>query len=97
MLNKFSDTRILAKMAFISYKEMVFAKFLWGNVLLGGKLEIDVKNSNFDIFNSALYMKSVSMPLRTNCLYCLVCLLVFFVYLFCFCFLFYLVEVLSAF
>ena len=30
---------------------------------LEGKLQIDAKNSNFEIFESALYMKSVSMPL----------------------------------
>ena len=42
---------------------MISAKFLWGNVLLGGKLQIDAKNSNFEIFESALDMKSVSMPL----------------------------------
>ena len=42
---------------------MISAKFLWGNVLLGGKLQIGAKNSNFDIFESALCMKSVSMPL----------------------------------
>ena len=44
---------------------MISAKFLWGNVLLGGKLQIGAKNSNFEIFESALYMKSVSMPLIT--------------------------------
>ena len=43
---------------------MISAKFLCGNVLLGGKLQIGAKNSNFEIFESALYMKSVSMPLR---------------------------------
>ena len=43
---------------------MISAKFLWGNALLGGKLQIGAKNSNFEIFESALYMKSVSMPLR---------------------------------
>ena len=43
---------------------MISAKFLWGNVLLGGKLQIGAKNSNFEIFESALYMKSVSMPLK---------------------------------
>ena len=43
---------------------MISVKFLWGNVLLGGKLQIGAKNSNFEIFESALYMKSVSMPLR---------------------------------
>ena len=42
---------------------MISAKFLWGNVLFGGKLQIGAKNSNFEIFESALYMKSVSMPL----------------------------------
>ena len=42
---------------------MISAKFLWENVLLGGKLQIGAKNSNFEIFESALYMKSVSMPL----------------------------------
>ena len=42
---------------------MISAKFLWGNVFFGGKLQIDAKNSNFEIFESALYLKSVSMPL----------------------------------
>ena len=42
---------------------MISAKFLWGNVFIGGKLQIDAKNSNFEIFESTLYMKSVSMPL----------------------------------
>ena len=42
---------------------MISAKFLWGNVFIGGKLQIDAKNSNFEIFESALYLKSVSMPL----------------------------------
>ena len=43
---------------------MISAKFLWGNALLGGKLQIGAKNSNFEIFESALYMKSGSMPLN---------------------------------
>ena len=51
-------------MALIS-KEMISAKFLLVNVLLGGKLQINAKNSNFEIFESALHMKSVSMPLST--------------------------------
>ena len=42
---------------------MIFAKFLWVNVFFGGKLQIYTKNLNFKIFESALYMKSVSMPL----------------------------------
>ena len=45
---------------------MISAKFLWGNALLGGKLQIGAKNSNFEIFESALYMKSVSIPLRCS-------------------------------
>ena len=45
---------------------MISAKFLWGSVLLGGKLQIGAKNSNFEIFESALYMKSVSMPLNDS-------------------------------
>ena len=43
---------------------MISAKFLEGNVLLGGNLQIDAKNSNFDNFERALYMKSVSMSLN---------------------------------
>ena len=42
---------------------MISAKFLWGNVILGGK---GAKNSNFEIFKSTLYMKSVSMPLSAQ-------------------------------
>ena len=42
---------------------MVFAKSVWGNVLLEGKLQIDAKNLYFDNFESALYIKSGSMPL----------------------------------
>ena len=45
---------------------MISAKFLWGNVFFGGKLQIDAKNSNFEIFESALYLKSVSMPLKKS-------------------------------
>ena len=42
---------------------MISAKFPWGNVFFGEKLQIDTKISNFEFFESALYMKSVSMPL----------------------------------
>ena len=42
---------------------MISAKFLWGTVLFGGKPQIGAKNSNFDIFERAVNMKSVSMPL----------------------------------
>ena len=42
---------------------MISAKFVWGNVLLGGKLQINAKKSNFKNFESALYTKSVSVPL----------------------------------
>ena len=41
---------------------MISVKFLWGNVVFGGKLQMQ-KNSNFEIFESALFIKSVSMPL----------------------------------
>ena len=34
---------------------MISAKFLWGNVFFGGKLQIDANNSNFEIFESVLY------------------------------------------
>ena len=46
--------------------EMISAKFLLGNVFFGHKLQIDAKISNFDIFENALYMKSVSMPLSLS-------------------------------
>ena len=39
------------------------AKFVLGNVFFGGKVPINAKNSNFQFFESALNMKSVSMPL----------------------------------
>ena len=52
---------------------MISAKFLWGNVPLGGKLQIDVKNSNFQIFESTLYMKSVNMPLNDQVKQSLLC------------------------
>ena len=42
---------------------MVSPKSRWGYVLFGGKLQIDAKNLNFKNFESALYMKSGSMPL----------------------------------
>ena len=45
------------------YKELISAKFLWGNVLLGGELQIDTTNSNVETFESTFYMKSGSMPL----------------------------------
>ena len=54
---------------------MISDKFLWGNVFFGGKLQIDAKNSNFEFFESALYLKSVSMPLMrkvsktSNCIH----------------------------
>ena len=42
---------------------MISDKFLWVNVLLEGRLQIDAKKSNFE---SALYIKLVSMPLRNK-------------------------------
>ena len=41
---------------------MISAKFVWGNELLDGKLQMYAKNSNFENFESTLNMKSVSMP-----------------------------------
>ena len=35
-------------------------------MLLRGDLEIDAKNSNFEIFESILYMKAGSIPLMVN-------------------------------
>ena len=40
---------------------MIPDKFLQGNVLLGGKQQIDAKNSHSKFFESALYVKSVSI------------------------------------
>ena len=37
---------------------MISAKSFWETLLFGGKLQKDFKNSNFNIFESALYMKS---------------------------------------
>ena len=41
-------------------------KFLRRNVLLGQKQQKDAKKSNFEIFESALFMESVCMPLRVS-------------------------------
>ena len=49
---------------FLFHKETIFAKFLWGNVLFGGKLQLGAKKSNFEMLESALNIKSVSMPLN---------------------------------
>ena len=46
--------------------ETISAKFLWGNALFGGKLQMGEENSNFENFESALNMQSVSMPLIQN-------------------------------
>ena len=43
---------------------MIFAHFLWETVFLREELQTDVKNSNFKILESALYLKSGSMPLN---------------------------------
>ena len=44
------------------YFTLIYAEFLWGNVLLGRELQTDSKTSNFDIFENALYMESGSIP-----------------------------------
>ena len=46
------------------HTETISASFLWGNALLGGELQIDAKNSNFEISESTLYIISESMPLK---------------------------------
>ena len=38
-------------------------KWFWENVLFGGELQINAKNLNFENFESALCMESLSMPL----------------------------------
>ena len=43
---------------------MISAKFLLGNVFLGGNQQIDAIILNFEFFESALFMESVSMPLN---------------------------------
>ena len=43
---------------------MISAYLVWGHVLLDGKLQTYAKKSNFESFDSTLYMKSVSMPLN---------------------------------
>ena len=55
----------LCKKRLSFYKEMISAQFLWGNVLLGRKLQIDATNLNFEIFESVLYMKSGCIPLTS--------------------------------
>ena len=43
---------------------MISAYFLWGNVLLWGELQIDTKNSNFDIFWRAPSMWNLGVCLQ---------------------------------
>ena len=57
MLNKVSCTRLSVKIALISYWND-FSLILWGSVLLKGKLRKYAKNSNFENFESAIYMTS---------------------------------------
>ena len=46
------------------HPEMISAHLLWGNMFLREDLSTGVKKkSNFEIFESALYLKSRSMPL----------------------------------
>ena len=54
----------LCKNCFYFTLKCFLLNFFLGNVLLGGELQIDVKNSNLEIFESALYMKSGNMPLN---------------------------------
>ena len=45
------------------HKQRISAEFLWEKCFFRGELQIDAKNSNFEIFECALYMRSGSMPL----------------------------------
>ena len=45
---------------------MISVKLVWENVLFEGKLQVYAKNSNFENFESTLYMKSVIMPLSND-------------------------------
>ena len=58
-----SRTREFMGKLHLFHLEMIYAQFIWGNVILREELQTDVKNSNFENFGSALYLKSVSMPL----------------------------------
>ena len=53
----------MQKLLLFHTKMLSSLEFRWGSVLLGGELQIDIDNSNFDIFESILYVKSGSMPL----------------------------------
>ena len=51
------------KIALISYRND-FSLIPLGSVLFRGEIQKYAKNSNFENFESALYSKSVSMPLN---------------------------------
>ena len=61
MLNKVSCTRLFAQNGSHFLRKWFLLNSFGGNVLLRGELQIDAKNSNFENFKSALYMKSGSM------------------------------------
>ena len=61
VINEVSSTRLYAKNGTHFTRKIVSAKFLLGNVLPGGELQIDAKNFNFEIFVSTFFMKSRSM------------------------------------
>ena len=48
------------------HAEMISAQLLWGSVLLGGVHQKYAKKSHFKNFESALYLTSVSMPLKSR-------------------------------
>ena len=63
MLNYFLSTRIYVKIALILHWND-FSWYLWGNVCHRAELQKDEKNEEWNQENeSALYMKSLSMPL----------------------------------
>ena len=60
MLNKVLDTRLLAENGSNFMEGMISAKFLRGDVLLRGKLQIDAKKLNVDIFKSTMSIPLIS-------------------------------------
>ena len=70
VLNQFSCPRISVNIALISY----IAWFIWESVVHRGKLRKYAQNSNFEIFESALNLTSVSMPERLFIHHYLICI-----------------------
>ena len=61
-----SRTQEFMEKLLLFHPEMISAHFLWGNVFLREDLLTDVRKLNFKFFESALYLKSGSMPLSSQ-------------------------------